>query len=507
MKEKVVVLGAGIAGLTASINLLQKGYDVTLIEKNNEVGGLCFGYFVNGHYIDACIHWLMGTDKNSALHKEWRNIGAFDDSTKFISLPVLGTYEYKGTTVHFYRDLDKTEKELLEISPEDKHAIKRFIGSVRDMGTLMGFFLKSHQFAPDEMIRSLPHFPHIALTMKESRERYAKRFKHPAIQFAIKNAHTGYNNMFFFLDFYGLFATGNADVPEGGACYMGQRIKKKFLELGGELQLENPVKELVVKNDVITAAKTKKGTVKGDYFISTIDPQYTMRTLLKGKYHIPLFDRLEAKVDKCAVSSCFNVYIAVDADISYIQVPTVLNIKPTKVGSKKVDFVLVRPYYFDPKHFIKDGKTVVSLFVDQDQKDYHHYKAMKRSSYKRSTKRTAQALIQAFITRYPELEGKVELLSYFGPLELQQRTNTGFGSIQSYSFTDQKMFYAYNGKFKDVKNMYLAGQWNRAIGGTPTALLTALEAVKFPDAPKTILERPKEILTKIVTPLIRKLKD
>jgi predicted NAD/FAD-dependent oxidoreductase len=38
-RPKVIVAGAGVAGLTATLRLLERGYDVTLIEANNFVGG------------------------------------------------------------------------------------------------------------------------------------------------------------------------------------------------------------------------------------------------------------------------------------------------------------------------------------------------------------------------------------------------------------------------------------------------------------------------------------
>ncbi|MGV3545982.1 MAG: phytoene desaturase family protein [Pedobacter sp.] len=34
-----VIIGAGFAGLSAAITLADKGYRVTVVEKNNEVGG------------------------------------------------------------------------------------------------------------------------------------------------------------------------------------------------------------------------------------------------------------------------------------------------------------------------------------------------------------------------------------------------------------------------------------------------------------------------------------
>ena len=72
---------------------------------------------------------------------------------------------------------------------------------------------------------------------------------------------------------------------------------------------------------------------------------------------------------------------------------------------------------------------------------------------------------------------KVEVLTSFGPLELNKQTNTSYGSIQSYSLTDKGMFYSFKCKLSRIPNLYMCGQWNRSIGGTPTALLTSHETV------------------------------
>lgn len=486
-KEKVVILGGGIAGLTAGIHLLQQGYEVTALEKNQDVGGLCYGQFIDGYYIDTCIHWLMGTNKKSSLYKEWKAIGALGKDTKILSLPTVGTYEYEGTTVNLYRNLEKTEKALIKISPEDKKAIHRFISASREMGSLMGILFKNQDFKIMELLKTLSGSAHIIRSMRQSRESYAEHFKHPALRFALKNAMTGYNNMFFFLDFYGLFSTGNADVPEGGAYYMVQRIKQRFLDLGGQLFTDTQVDELVVKKKEVVAAKTNKGEFHGDRFISSIDPQYTLKTLLGGKYEIPLFNRLDKTVEKRSISSCVNVYLAVDGDVSKIKAPTVLHTEPMKIGAKEVDTMLVRPYGYDAKHFVKDGKTVVLLFIDQNQDDYAYYDSLSEKDYKKAVKKVEEAMIGAFLKRYPEFDGKVERLYFFGPKEIAKATNTSYGSIQSYSFTDKGMFYIQNGRVPKLNNLYLAGQWIRAIGGTPTALLTGIEAAK-----NVIKDKPKE---------------
>ena len=39
MKMKIIIIGAGISGLSLAARLLYKGFDVTIYEKNSRVGG------------------------------------------------------------------------------------------------------------------------------------------------------------------------------------------------------------------------------------------------------------------------------------------------------------------------------------------------------------------------------------------------------------------------------------------------------------------------------------
>ena len=478
---KVVVIGAGIAGLVASIELLNKNHEVTLIEKNNMVGGLCSGYFLNNTYVDCCLHWLMGTKEGNSINDIWKETGALGEDIKIISLPTLGSYEYQGATITFYRDLDKAEEEWKKISPIDEKAIHKFFNAVRHVGSLMDLVLSKKikgNIKAIDLIKSLPDSKHIIKSMKQSREEYSKNFISPAIQFAIKNCQTGYNNMFFFFDLYGIFSKGNADIPEGGAFYMTQRMQEKFISLGGKLLLSETIKEILIKDKLAYAVKTENKTFDCDYVISTVDPYYTLNELLKKNYKIKLFNKLKDNIESNPVSSCFNVFLSINEDLSDIEAPTGLNITPIRVGKLKTDFMIVRPYYYDQNHFIINGKTVVSLFVDQNQDDYEYFNSLSKDEYKEETSRIINDMINALISRYPKLKGKIEYLMSIDPIKIGNYTNTSYGSFQSFSFTNKSSFYSYNGKIKDLPNVFLAGQWCRSIGGTPTALLSACSVIK-----------------------------
>ena len=80
--KKVVIIGGGIAGMTAGVLLQKAGFNTEIYEKNALPGGQCTGWKREGYFIDNCIHWLTGTRSGSALHELWKEIGALGDGVE-----------------------------------------------------------------------------------------------------------------------------------------------------------------------------------------------------------------------------------------------------------------------------------------------------------------------------------------------------------------------------------------------------------------------------------------
>lgn len=56
-KEKVIVIGAGIAGLTAAYYLRKQGMDVEVLESSSRVGGRMTSDTSEGYIIDRGAHF------------------------------------------------------------------------------------------------------------------------------------------------------------------------------------------------------------------------------------------------------------------------------------------------------------------------------------------------------------------------------------------------------------------------------------------------------------------
>src|SRR3989338_3978682 len=57
-KKRIIILGAGLAGLSAAWHLQKKGIECLVLEKENEVGGLCRSKNINGFTFDYSGHLL-----------------------------------------------------------------------------------------------------------------------------------------------------------------------------------------------------------------------------------------------------------------------------------------------------------------------------------------------------------------------------------------------------------------------------------------------------------------
>jgi phytoene dehydrogenase-like protein len=59
-EKRLLIIGGGLAGLSAGCYARASGFDVTIVEHNLELGGVCTAWHRGAYLVDGCIHWLTG---------------------------------------------------------------------------------------------------------------------------------------------------------------------------------------------------------------------------------------------------------------------------------------------------------------------------------------------------------------------------------------------------------------------------------------------------------------
>lgn len=83
-----VILGSGIAGISAGYHLEQKGIDSTIYEKDSDWGGLCGFFEIDGFRFDRFVHFTFTTDDYI--------ISTFEKSSPLYAHPSVSYNYYKG---------------------------------------------------------------------------------------------------------------------------------------------------------------------------------------------------------------------------------------------------------------------------------------------------------------------------------------------------------------------------------------------------------------------------
>ena len=94
----IIIIGGGVAGLSAGIYAQMNGHHATIYEKHFKAGGNLTGWDRNGYHIDNCIHWLTGTNPVTKLYKTWKDLGALGDVPVY-QAESLFTFEKDGYTL------------------------------------------------------------------------------------------------------------------------------------------------------------------------------------------------------------------------------------------------------------------------------------------------------------------------------------------------------------------------------------------------------------------------
>lgn len=124
--KKVAVIGAGLAGLAAAVLLAHRGFRVTVIEKNETVGGKCGAVSEGGYRFDTGPTLLT---MPFVLDELFAAVGKRrEDSVALTPLEPLCRYNYPdGSVLEASAVRDRLYRELLRFSPADADGFLRFL--------------------------------------------------------------------------------------------------------------------------------------------------------------------------------------------------------------------------------------------------------------------------------------------------------------------------------------------------------------------------------------------
>ncbi len=482
IEKSTIIIGAGIAGLSAGCYGQMNGYRTQIFEMHTTPGGVCTTWKRKGYKIDGCIHWLTGSSPANSFYRLWEEVGAVQGRTMIDHEEYARIEGKEGKIFIVYTDINRLEQHMKELAPEDKDVIEEFAKGIR---TCIHFPMPVEKapelYSPIDglkmMFKMLPYLMFMRKWGKISIQDVAQRFKNPFLRQAFLLIQNLQNRsdfpMLATLMTLAWMNQKTAGYPVGGSLEFARAIERRYLALGGEIHYKSRVAKILVENDRAVGVRLADGSEhRSDIVISAADGHTTIFDMLDGKY---INDKIQGYYDKLPVYVPI-IYIALGVALSFKEMPhTVTGIdypldEPITIGGQERKRLGVRMYNFDPS-LAPAGKTVVKVMFASD---YEYWKELKQDPerYKAEKEQIADQVVASLDRRFPGLAAKVEMRDVATPMTFERYTGNWQGSHQGWLISTKTVMMRMSKTLPGLKDFYMAGQWVEPGGSLPTAVMS-----------------------------------
>ena len=270
---KVVIVGGGLAGLSAGVYAAANGYRTTVLERHNQPGGVCTAWSRQGFTFDGAIHWLLGARPGSSIHTTYRETGALDH-VELVPVDELTTLTdaASGAELVVSRDLDRLAADVRALSPADAPLVDTLVVLANK---LKGFDLPLDQEGPASWLSWMERRNEM-LTLLTRRDRVADqaaRAQHPLVGEGLFGLAGGRLPTTFLAIILGSLAEGSLARVKGSSKGVARGVAARFEALGGDLRLEAEADEILVKGGRAVGVRLADGTVlEADRVIAATPP-------------------------------------------------------------------------------------------------------------------------------------------------------------------------------------------------------------------------------------------
>jgi len=483
-EKKVVIIGAGIAGLASGCYLQMCGIPTEILEAGGLPGGLCTSWHRGPYVFDGCMRWLIGAQPPSAFHQIWTELGAIAGRKIFSHDEMLRIEGLGGQTVTVATDLDRLAAEFKRIAPEDSSRIDQLVRDARRCAPL------EPPLVPLELmplraktrlgLSILPMVPTILRYKNVPMPAYVARFKNKSLRETLQLI-VGNDDMsaLVLLMLLAFRTRTNTGFVAGGSWDFAMAIAERYKKLGGTLRLKTPVATIAVENKRATGVHTEGGEfVPAAAVVSCADGHTTIFKMLDGKF----VDRRIRLLYEHGKTFPPIVQISLGIRKTFPGAPHTLNLpltEPLAVDDRTRHSRLEVETFGSESGLCPEGATMMTVRLQTRYVFWADLKKTDGQKYRAEKKRLIQEVTAALDRRFPGLAEGLENADLATPATFVRYTGNWQGSYEGWLPTPAMLGRPISYTLPGLKKFYMAGHWVVAGGGLPSAALAGRYAAQL----------------------------
>lgn len=480
MHQKIIIIGSGFGGLSLAIRLQARGFQVKIFEKNKHVGGHASQMQEKGYTFDLGPSLITAPE---IIERLFQTAGKkVSDYVELIPLiPFYRIYFHDGSFIDYQGDIGEMKRQMGTFNPRDAAQYDKF----------MCYAQKVYHKVIHEGLGTQPFYWRTLLKFLPA----AMKLKVPIPSYyVVKNYFRDFRNIFTF-SFNTLFIGGNPFrspsvylmIPylektggvwytKGGMYSFVRALEKVFIELGGEIQTNSEVTEIVIQNRKAIGVKVNEKLYSADAVISNAHFAHTHLDLIPAENRQKWHNR---KVKNMSYSmSAFVLYLGLRQRYPKLRHHTLIISKEYRklvgdIFNRKIlsdDFSLYChvPTRTDDSMAPPGCESLYALIPVPNLAGKINWTEIAEPF----TQKVLNFLEQNFGLEH--LKENIEVMKRFTPLDFESHFNNYLGSAWGLEpkLTQTATFRPCN-RSEDIENFYLVGNSTHPGAGVPGVMLTA----------------------------------
>ncbi|MDT0294371.1 NAD(P)/FAD-dependent oxidoreductase [Mesonia ostreae] len=304
----VVVMGSGLGGLVSATILAKEGYNVCVLEKNNQFGGNLQTFVRDKKILDTGVHYIGGLAKGENLYTYFKYLGIMDklqikrlDKDHYDTV-CIGNDEINYPHAQGY---DNFVKQLSIYFPEEKEALIAYTKKLQEVCENFPMY----KLKVGKPYANTPEL--LSVNAKEYIESITKNKKLQAVLAGTNFLYAGSENSPLYVHALSV----NSYMQSAWRCIRGgsqiaKHLVKEIRNHGGKVLKYHEVNQFHISEEKqLESVSTVSGeTFKAKYFISNIEPKTTVDLIGKDNLRKAYYKRIKAQENIISSFSIFLVF-------------------------------------------------------------------------------------------------------------------------------------------------------------------------------------------------------